>query len=822
MLSPEVFADPPREFGMMPFWFWNDELTDEEIVRQIREFHAKGCGGFIPHARTGLSRKVGYLTPEFFRLARVAVEEAARLGMKVVLYDEGAYPSGSAQGRVTAENPAWAARCLIALQHEVTGPTKGFWRPNPGRAMGDRLVCVVQGRAVDGGLDPESLTVLPVREHEVVPYDVPGGDWRLVAVWDVASGGTIRGVFDEEEDGSALAPAAADILNPDAVAAFLRYTHEQYAAHLGDFFGTTVLAMFTDEPGPLGRGAKRGPNPQPYTPGLLDEVPWEDAARWLPALWLECGPRTEAFRHTYHRAVQDRLERVFYGAQADWCAAHGLALTGHPHASNEMAVLRRFTWPGQDMVWRYVEPNSPSALEGPDSVAAKSAHSAAVLDGRRFNTSEVLGAYGWRLTLDEVKWLIDWHAVRGTNLFFTHAAFYSIRDRRAFESEPDIGLHNAWWPYWGLLGDYIRRLCWLFSDGEEMIDVGIYADPNNLPWTAAKALLQAQVSFIYLDEEHLRNVSRYHISSIIVDPPGRGLTPNLEPGGKMTAPVSGSVPTDREASLFVGTDPQAGEDLVAGGDAGSVPGQMPVIADWTPETLEKILDANYRAMFHWDGSPDLRVRKYRKDRQYIYLLVNEGEAAIEGTLSLFNHDRVERWDPLTGAVSAWPVRQEQDRSFIPLRLERRESVVMVIDHDWGPDPQATLPPTPGNAVREIAGPWQAEDLAGQPVSVPCPGDWAQAPGWELFTGVLVFRTAVTLTADEARARFLDLGQVGDIAEVTVNGHPAGVRAWAPYVLPVALREGENTLEVRVTNSMANAYDGLQLPSGLLGPVVARG
>ena len=47
--------------------------------------------------------------------------------------------------------------------------------------------------------------------------------------------------------------------------------------------------------------------------------------------------------------------------------------------------------------------------------------------------------------------------------------------------------------------------------------------------------------------------------------------------------------------------------------------------------------------------------------------------------------------------------------------------------------------------------------------------------------------------------------------------------WAPYVLPLrgALREGVNHLEVRVTNSMANTFDGRQLPSGLLGPVVLR-
>jgi len=249
---------------------------------------------------------------------------------------------------------------------------------------------------------------------------------------------------------------------------------------------------------------------------------------------------------------------------------------------------------------------------------------------------------------------------------------------------------------------------------------------------------------------------------------------------------------------------------------------MPTFSEWTPESLQEIIDANMRPFFNWDGSPDLRVRHYRKDRKDLYLLVNEGEEAIESTISLYNRDKVERWDPLTGTVTAWPVRMENDRMFIPLRLERRESVVMVIDHYWGPDPNAALPPIPGAIIREISGPWQAENLAGKPVSVPCPGDWAQVPGWELFTGALVFRATFTPTAGEARARFLDLGTVGDIADVTLNGQPAGVRAWAPYVLEIdGLREGENTLEVRVTNSMANTYDGLQLPSGLLGPVTLR-
>jgi hypothetical protein len=39
------FADPPRPFGVIPFWFWNDDLDETELLRQIRAFHEKASAG---------------------------------------------------------------------------------------------------------------------------------------------------------------------------------------------------------------------------------------------------------------------------------------------------------------------------------------------------------------------------------------------------------------------------------------------------------------------------------------------------------------------------------------------------------------------------------------------------------------------------------------------------------------------------------------------------------------------------------------------------------------------------------------------------------
>ena len=60
---------------------------------------------------------------------------------------------------------------------------------------------------------------------------------------------------------------------------------------------------------------------------------------------------------------------------------------------------------------------------------------------------------------------------------------------------------------------------------------------------------------------------------------------------------------------------------------------------------------------------------------------------------------------------------------------------------------------------------------------------------------------------------LDLGQVGNIAEVELNGQPVGVAGMAPHRLDVthAARVGKNKLVVQVTNTLINYVTGLQAP-----------
>jgi alpha-L-rhamnosidase len=449
----------PREFTLMPFWFWNDELTGAELLRQIADFEAHGVYGFVIHPRVGLPRSIGWMSERLLHFMRVAIEEAARREMIVFLYDEGMYPSGSASGHVVAANPVFQCRGLTLA--DAVPP-------------GGQLVAEVRRR---------------------------NGD--LVRVVDAPSAHShIRGLHyvDEDRGDAEDCPPAADLLNPAAVACFLRLVYQRFYDEFRDHFGQTIQAIFTDEPSLLGRGPAAGF--KPGTTGILKHVNCflgYDFTPHLPALWFDDEPDAERYRADYRRAVQRRLDETYYQQLHDWCAAHHVALCGHPDSSEDIGRLRYFQIPGQDLVWRYVEPDKPSALEGAHSTMAKCSSSAMIHGGRRRNANEFCGAYGHQLTFAEMKWLADWCLVRGVNLLIPHAFYYSVRGPRRDERPPDVGPHSPWWGDFKQFADYCRWLCWLNTDSRHVCDTAILCESDHLPWRAAKVFQQHQRDFNYLE-----------------------------------------------------------------------------------------------------------------------------------------------------------------------------------------------------------------------------------------------------------------------------------------------------------------------------------
>jgi hypothetical protein len=117
----------------------------------------------------------------------------------------------------------------------------------------------------------------------------------------------------------------------------------------------------------------------------------------------------------------------------------------------------------------------------------------------------------------------------------------------------------------------------------------------------------------------------------------------------------------------------------------------------------------------------------------------------------------------------------------------------------------------------IAGPWRVafESGRGAPPEIALARlqSWTEHPdpGVKFFSGVATYRTGFsTPTAPAAGViALLDLGGVADLAEVRVNGAPAGILWQPPFRVDVTrlLRPGENVLEVRVANRWINRIIG---------------
>ena len=462
----KTFENPPKEYTLMPFWFWNDTLCDTEIVRQIEDMEAHGVYGFVIHPRIGLPEDTGWMSPKLLSAMRTALEAARERNMTVLLYDEGMYPSGSSAGQVAAKNPRFAAR--------------GF-------------------RKFD--LKPEDpLPEVPELYDFVAECKRPDGS--RVAVYECPCGGRIRGLHyinEGQRDQREFLPPAGDILSPEAANCFKELVYDRFYAEFGEFFGSTVVGIFTDEPSELGRGAAGG-----IVPGnrraleRVGEILGYDFTPYLADLWYSDTPEAGNRRREYCRAVHRVLIETYYAPLSRWCEEHGVALCGHPGASNDMASEAVFQIPGQDIVWRYVEPGE-KALVGDHSANAKAAASAMIHAGRTRNLNELYGAYGHNLTFEEVKWLANWCLIRGQNLLVPHAFYYSVRGPRKEERPPDVGPNSAWWNEYKPYADACRRISWLNSVGKPVVHVAVLTDGTGVRWEPVKRLFEMQVDFHYLD-----------------------------------------------------------------------------------------------------------------------------------------------------------------------------------------------------------------------------------------------------------------------------------------------------------------------------------
>lgn len=468
----KTFKNPPPEYRGAPFWSWNCRLDKKELSGHLDIFEKMGMGGATIHCRTGLDTP--YMGPEFMEIVNDSVDRARRKGMRVWLYDEDRWPSGYGGGLVTRDQ-AYRARHLLwtcCPYGSLKKHTQEFFASTAGtgRTENGRLLFIY-----DVILDKNGF----LQSYKRVKDESHPQGRLWYAYLETAPE---QSWFNNQ--------TYVDTLNPRAIERFIETTHEVYYKKLKKDFGSTVPAIFTDEPQfPHKQTFSCATNTSdiiiPFTDDLMEtfrQAYGTSLEDHLPEIFWEWPDRRPSqARYQYHDHVAERFSSAFADTLYQWCGNHHIALTGHmmeepslfcqTHALGEaMRSYRSFHIPGIDILCDH----HPHVTGRPiEFTTAKQAQSAARQYGRPGVMSEIYGVTNWDFTFLGHKAEGDWQAALGVTVRIHHLAWVSMAGEAKRDYPASIFHQSPWHREYDLVENHFARLNTALTRGRSHVRVGV-------------------------------------------------------------------------------------------------------------------------------------------------------------------------------------------------------------------------------------------------------------------------------------------------------------------------------------------------------------
>lgn len=425
------FRHPERKYSPAAFWFWNGELKPDFLAWQIDEMADKGVYNAFMHARAYL--KTPYLEEPWWEAVSRSIERGREKGVYTWLYDEYAWPSGTA------------------------GSTFSFGFQKPSRILQKGECNMAKG-----------LKALYYAPGEPVPSQ------NLVGKYPQADGRTLaffRKIY----------PKHVDYMNKQTIREFIEITHEAYRERYGKDFGGQIPGIFFDEIYMVGF-------PLPWTDSFPEEFIRRmgyDLLPELPLLLEGEEERAQQVRRDYYTVVTALYEEAFFVQISQWCQEHRLQLTGHTEEElsghprrqgHYFKTTRHLQIPGADNHdYRYRFPRKITFREPKYAVSVARAYN------RERAMSEAMGGAGWGCSLQELKRGINTMGAMGISMFTLHG-FYNECEHQGSQADwpTSFFYQNPYWRYFKTFSDYISRICYMNTIGEPVVDVGLYYPAEEL------------------------------------------------------------------------------------------------------------------------------------------------------------------------------------------------------------------------------------------------------------------------------------------------------------------------------------------------------
>jgi len=685
-------------------------------------------------------------------------------------------------------------------------------------------------------------------------WDVPPGKWAILRL-----GYSLTG-----EKNHPASPEATgfevDKLSAKHVGNYVKTYVDMVSDALGSNFGKSFryflmdsweagVENWTDDMIPEFQ-KRRGYDPTPYLPVLTGRI-------------IESAEVSDRFLWDFRRTIADLLAENHYGVATQYFNQHGVGLYAEAMGTNAPTTADGLLSKGElDVPMGEFWVPSPGMKDTPAHLAdVIETGSAAHIYGKKYAATESFTTAPanpvWASPY-YLKPLGDKAMALGINRFVFHTS-----DQQPFvddQHKPGMTLgpfgqnytrNNTWAEQAIAWNTYLARCSYMLQQGKFVSDLAYFygeGAPATVPyWKPVNPPPPPTYAFDWVDADVLLNRMTVEDGRLVL-PSGMVYRALVLPDyvDQVTLAVLEKIRGLVSAGAIVIAPRPAGSpslsDYAHEAEFRSIVNEV-----WGPvDGMGSTEHAYGKGKIYWGkpveeflagekGSPDFEYNKpefdselvwiHRRDGdQDIYFVANQKERA-ENVQTSFRVEgkEPELWHPDTGAIEPAEYQIQNGRTWVPLSLDPYGSVFVVfrkaaaVTSRGVPKPMRTV-------VGTVAGAWQ----------VNFPANWGAPPqikmdrlvSWTDYPddGVKYFSGTATYTKDiDAPASWfkpgamlvLDLGQVKEIAEVSVNGKPVGGILWkAPFQADVTsvLKPGKNYLAVKVINLWPNRIIGDRQPN----------
>ncbi|HNP21808.1 MAG TPA: glycosyl hydrolase [Panacibacter sp.] len=699
-------------------------------------------------------------------------------------------------------------------------------------------------------------------------WTAPAGEWNVVRF-----GYSLMGINNHPASPEATG-LEVDKLDPVAIKNYFENYLSQYNNATGGLMGAKggLQFMVTDS---WEAGAQ---NWTANLPAEFQKRRGYSMLPWLPVLTgqvIKSAQASEQFLFDFRHTLSEMVSDYHYDGLTKILAAHGMKRYSESHEDGRaiiadgMEVKRTAAIP-MAALWTpniYMNQNDQTKYTADIRESASVAH----IYGQNLVAAESLTALGiggtaWSYSPENLKPSVDLEMANGLNRFVIHCSPHQPVDDKI----PGLGLgpfgqwytrHETWAEQAVAWNAYLSRSSYMLQQGKFVADVVYYyGEDNNITnlYRFGLPAIPEGYNFDFINADALINMLSVKDGKLVTTSGMAYRVLVLDSNAtKMSLPVlrkisslvkAGATVTGVKPTTVTGlADDQAEfnklvNEIWSSANTKVLEGKsLKEVLNITPDFTYTKANGNTKLLY---------VHRKTNDRDIYWVNSRTGDVQdIEATFRV-DGKVPELWFAETGKTEPLSYSIANGVTKVKLHMEPNDALFVIFKNKATTN-TLELPAVNANELATVDGSWNVSFQKDRGAPAAATFDKLASftenadAGIKYFSGTAAYTKTVNAPASwftKDAELWLNLGEVKNIAEVSVNGKSLGILWKKPFRVNVtgALKQGDNTIEIKVTDLWVNrligdAQPGVTnkityttmpfyqansklLPAGLLGPV----